>query len=256
MTRKSWFDPNDHSLSVIRPELQYGSELKLPPKLLMIFAEQVLGDLKDELDLYTYPERFTFFGGGCEFYKIRGNRLIGFIEGTIGAPIGASALDTAIAKGVVEVFILGLCGAVSSELKVGDLVIPTEVSREEGTSFHYAPPEISARPDSSTLLKLQSAISETEFTVHTGKTVSTDAPYRQTINTEIGWREAGILGVDMEMSALFTVAKYREIPAIGVFVVSDAHDLTGMNDWEWNRSLFRESVRSAVVFLSNFAQES
>jgi hypothetical protein len=51
MTRKSWFDPNDHSLSVIRPELQYGSELKLPPKLLMIFAEQVLGDLKDELDL-------------------------------------------------------------------------------------------------------------------------------------------------------------------------------------------------------------
>jgi len=256
MTRKSWFDPEDFSPSVIRPNLQYRAESDLPPKLMMIFATQVLDELKDKLDLWTSPERFTFFGGDCEFYRIRGNEKMGFIEGTIGAPIGSSALDTAIARGVTEVFILGLCGAVSSDLRIGDLVIPDEAIREEGTSYHYALSGLAARPDKSAYLKLKKYTENTELTVHTGKTVSTDAPYRQTINTELGWREAGIIGVDMEMSALLTVAKYRDIPAVGLFVVSDDHDLTGVHDWEWNRNSFQESLRRSVVLLSNFIMQS
>jgi len=256
VTHKSWFDPEDYSESVIRPNLQYGAESDLPPKLMMIFASQVLDKLKDKLDLWTSPDRFAFFGGDCEFYRVRGNEEMGFIEGTIGAPIGSSALDTAIARGVTEVFILGLCGAVSSDLRIGDLVIPNEAIREEGTSYHYAPSEKAARPNKSAYFRLKEYTENTEHTVHTGKTVSTDAPYRQTINRELGWRESGIIGVDMEMSALFTVAKYRDIPAVGLFVVSDDHDLTGVHDWEWNRNSFRESLQSTVVLLSNFIMQS
>jgi len=46
----------------------------------------------------------------------------------------------------------------------------------------------------------------------------------------------------MEMSAVFALCEYLTIPAVGLFVVSDAHDLTEKMDWVWNKKLFEENL--------------
>lgn len=57
--------------------------------------------------------------------------------------------------------------------------------------------------------------------VHRGRVWSIDAPYRETVRKVLRYQREGILGVDMETSALFTVARYRGIDLAAVLVVSD-----------------------------------
>jgi purine-nucleoside phosphorylase len=50
---------------------------------------------------------------------------------------------------------------------------------------------------------------------------STDAPYRETVRKILFYQKKGILAVDMESSALFTVAHFRRIQLATVLIVSD-----------------------------------
>jgi nucleoside phosphorylase len=53
----------------------------------------------------------------------------------------------------------------------------------------------------------------------------------------------------MEMSAVFALCKYLTIPAVGLFVVSDTHDLTEKTDWVWSKKLFEENFDKAFTSL-------
>ena len=249
MSRESWFNPEDKSQSVIRPELQDQSSNNLPPNLLAVFSQNLLNKFANTGVLYKESYQLKFFGGELTPYKSFKNKKLVAIEGAISAPIGVSAIQTAVARGVKRVFVLGLCGAVDNSLNVGDIILPTCCQREEGTSFHYLPPDVDATPDQNMRESLANHLEKHNLLYREGKTVSTDAPYRQTINTELTWRENGILGVDMEMSAVFALCEYLEVPCVGLFVVSDAHDLTERIDWKWNKQLFEEKLENSLNLL-------
>ena len=251
MSREKWFNPEDKSPCVIRPELQDKTALSLPPNLLVIFSQNLLKNFVKSNVLYQDAALLQFFGGESNLYRSNSNSDLVAIEGTISAPIGVSAIQTAVSRGVKRVFVLGLCGAVDSSLHVGDIVLPTLCEREEGTSFHYLPPDAAAAPNCDMLQSLTKHLAKYNLPYRAGKTVSTDAPYRQTIETELTWRKDGILGVDMEMSAVFALCKYLTIPSVGLFVVSDTHDLTEKTDWEWNKKLFEENFNKAFTLLSH-----
>lgn len=249
----NWFDPEDESPSVIRPELQDKQGDRLPSNLLVVFAKDVLENLRMELKLTRSEEDFRFFGGTCGLY-LDHSKNIALIEGTIGAPVGVSAIHTAISRGVTRVFVVGLCGAVDNSLRVGNLVIPVECVREEGTSFHYIPSDRLAVPDIEMRQHLEAYLEESHTGYRVGKTVSTDAPYRQTTETELNWRRDGVIGVDMEMSAVFALCENQSTVSVGLFVVSDAHDLTETIDWEWDRDLFRAALKDAIQLMLDFAE--
>ena len=249
MSREKWFNPEDKSQCVIRPDLQDKTASHLPPNLLVIFSQNLLENFVTPNVLYRDSDLLQFFGGESILYKSDSNRNLVAIEGTISAPIGVSAIQTAVSRGVKRVFVLGLCGAVDSSLNVGDFILPTLCEREEGTSFHYIPPNAAASPNYDMLQSLTKHLEKHNLPYRAGKTVSTDAPYRQTIETELTWRKDGILGVDMEMSAVFALCKYLKIPSVGLFVVSDTHDLTEKTDWEWNKKLFEENFDKAFTLL-------
>ena len=54
-----------------------------------------------------------------------------------------------------------------------------------------------------------------------GKVWTIDAPYRETIEKIKMYMNTGIMGVEMELSALMTVAAYREIRLSGLLLISD-----------------------------------
>jgi len=58
----------------------------------------------------------------------------------------------------------------------------------------------------------------------------------------------------MELSALLTVARYRGIPAVGLLIVSDKHDLDGNSRWTWGDDGFPERRLRAVDLLIEFAR--
>jgi uridine phosphorylase len=142
---------------------------------------------------------------------------LGLVRLPIGAPAAAIAVEVLAARGA-ELFIgVGTAGAIDERLAVGDLVVCSAALRDEGTSYHYAPPEPFALPDPGLTARLRAALPDA---VH-GPSWTTDAPYRETAEEVAKYRAEGIVTVEMEASCLFAVAGSVGVPAAAVFTVSD-----------------------------------
>ena len=138
-----------------------------------------------------------------------------------GAPQAVMGLEKIIALGATRLWVLGWCGSLQSYLRVGDLVIPTSAISEEGTSLHYPLPSEALQPDQNLTFALQEALRKKGEICRLGKVWTTDAPYRETKSKVKSYQDQGVLAVEMEMSALMTVAAYRGVKLAGLLVVSD-----------------------------------
>ena len=142
---------------------------------------------------------------------------IGFARLPIGAPVAAIAIEELAALGVTTLVGVGAAGALGHGLEVGQTVVCSAALRDEGTSHHYAPSDRWALPDAQLVDALRAALPEAPV----GATWTTDAPYRETAEEIVSYREEGILTVDMEASAIFTVGAFLGLRAAAVFCISD-----------------------------------
>jgi uridine phosphorylase len=173
--------------------------------------------------------------------RLPGGRLTTVI-GTVGAPATVGALEGAIALGAQQILFFGICGSLQTDLKIGDMVLVEEAIREEGTSFHYLAADVPARA-SPRLLDFARPLVPAVGTIWT-----TDAPYRET-RTKAGRLAAqGVLGVEMEVSAVYALAQYRGVEALALLVVSD--QLVGEKWTGITRATFRERCDEAVRLLA------
>jgi uridine phosphorylase len=69
--------------------------------------------------------------------------------------------------------------------------------------------------------KLRTALDQKCFNYHRGSIWSTDAIYRETRAKVEHYQRQNVIGVEMEISALFTVAKFRKVDLGAMVVVSD-----------------------------------
>jgi uridine phosphorylase len=138
-----------------------------------------------------------------------------------GAPYAVMILEKLIALGAQTVMALGWCGSLRAEAKIGDLIIPEAAYSEEGTSAHYPVGESESRPKAGLCRTLQHRLTAAGLTFQLGRVWTTDAIYRETKAKVLAYGSQGMLAVEMEMSALFTVARYRGVALAGLLVVSD-----------------------------------
>ena len=140
----------------------------------------------------------------------------------LGAPQAALLLERLIAMGARKVLSFGCCGSLQKDLGTGSLVVPTDALSEEGTSAHYPLPGGRRGTADEKIARLCLAMSrKKEFKVAAGRVWTTDALFRETRGKIKKYSQMGLLAVEMEMSALFTVAAYRGIRLGGFMVVSD-----------------------------------
>ncbi len=138
----------------------------------------------------------------------------------VGAPMAVLVLEKLVALGAKRVIVYGWCGSLTPDLAVGDILLPTWTVSEEGTSRHYVPEGRSA--SSGALRKeLAQLLAPDDFRTIEAPVWTTDAPYRETRTKVQAYAAEGVAGVDMEFSALCTVASFRGIELAGVMLVSD-----------------------------------
>jgi uridine phosphorylase len=90
--------------------------------------------------------------------------------------------------------------------------------RDEGTSYHYAPPSEFAEADATLVQKAAMALAQSGLHGVVGASWTTDAPFRETAQAIEAARTKGILAVEMEAAALYAFAR-----AAGVQVLCLAH---------------------------------
>jgi uridine phosphorylase len=148
-----------------------------------------------------------------------GGTLVGPL---IGAPYAAMLLENLAAWGVRKVVFLGWCGAVSPEVHIGDLVLPTAARIDEGTSLHYPSGDAAeSLPSDSLAAAIGQVLDKERVSFHAGRVWSTDAIYRETREKVRHFQAQEVLAVDMETSALFSVGRFRKLEIAALLVVSD-----------------------------------
>jgi uridine phosphorylase len=140
----------------------------------------------------------------------------------MGAPSAVMILENLAVWGGREFIFMGWCGAISPQIHIGDILVPALAWIDEGTSPSYLPfPADSSRPSPSLTGRIQQALNAASLPFHQGAVWTTDAIFRETPEKVQHYQGKGALAVEMELSALFTVAEYLKARIAAVLVVSD-----------------------------------
>jgi uridine phosphorylase len=184
-----------------------------------------------ETDLFQLCKLLDFDGGTYQklftsrLYRGHANPSAAGVSITgpiVGAPYAVMVLETLIAWGARKIIFIGWCGSISDKIKIGDIIVATSAIIDEGTSGHYTDNETRISfPSASMLTKLNDALRQNQANFHNGAIWSTDAIYRETCEKVKYFQRQDAIGVEMEISALFTVAKFRGADLGTMAVVSD-----------------------------------
>lgn len=139
-----------------------------------------------------------------------------------GAPYFAVLVEQLIACGAQVILFSGAIGAFQPELRIGDFVIPTHAIIGEGTSRYYSAHKDLPQPHPEIVALLATACTKLQVTPHHGTVWSTDAVYREMRSQVEQLQQQGVVGVDMETSAFFTIARHHQIKAGCLHRVSDS----------------------------------
>jgi uridine phosphorylase len=151
----------------------------------------------------------------------------GIIARTIGGPYAVLIAEQLQAAGARLIVGLTSAGRVSSDLPLPCIVVATSAIRDEGTSYHYLPPDLEVACGSPVVPLLERELSMTGWAVRSGKVWTTDAPYRETTAQLKKWAREGVLAVEMQAASLFAFGVAREAPVALVARVSNAVDHAG-----------------------------
>ena len=247
----NWFDPEDRSSPVISAEKQMrgghrGYTVQLPETAVVFFMGYGM-EVAAEYPSHILTEKFPRFLRPSPIGQFDTGNHACFINGGSAAPMAADTLECLAASGVKRVAVMGMCGAIAPEVKVGDVLLPPRVLVEEGTSLHYAQDAQWVCPDTALLERARAAFPEAKDKL----LVSTDAVYRQTYRTEARWRNMGCGGVDMETSAMLCVGRALGVEVVALLVASDKHpEQEGDVPWGWHitREMREKFLRRGIDF--------
>ncbi|UCG11179.1 MAG: nucleoside phosphorylase [Deltaproteobacteria bacterium] len=180
-----------------------------------------------------------------------GGRTITVAGPVIGSPQAVLVLEKLVALGSRTIVVLGWCGSLQSHVRIGDLLLPNAACSEEGTSAHYPVDSADFLPDRILFSCLREHFEQNALAHHIGPVWTTDAPLRETVTKVRAYGEEGFLAVEMEMSALFRVAAFRDVRLAGLLVVSDElFTLAWKPGFRDNR--FKRACAAATRTLLNF----
>jgi len=142
----------------------------------------------------------------------------------IGAPAAVAVLEELAAWGTQRFISIGLAGGLQDNLQAGDLVVCDRAIRDEGTSRHYVPDEKFSHASSTCLTQICRALDSRKQPHRVGASWTTDAPFRETRGEVEQYRQEGIVTVEMEAAALFTVGQYLKVEVGAAFSIADSLD--------------------------------
>ena len=224
----SLFDSYDETrTAVLNPWNVYQPVEGFPETIIITFGSAILNLA---LELYEgQPVAIPETGGSLRVYRLRTAKSIGICRVPMGAPMTVAYMEECIAMGAKNFVVFGSCGTLDRNIPAGHLIVPTSAYRDEGTSYHYMPASAGDYIEVETADRTAEIIESMGLPTLKTCIWTTDGLYRETRRNMEARRREGCQVVDMECSAVMTLARYRGIRACQFVYAED-----NLDDIQWD----------------------
>ncbi len=124
--------------------------------------------------------------------------------------------------GVKNLIRIGSCGAIKPEINLRDVILAEGASTDSQTNkLVFGGADFAAIANFELLLKAYNVVKEKKINVHVGNVLSSDIFYSDDPNFWKIWAKYGIMGIDMEATALYSIAAKYGVNALTILTVSD-----------------------------------
>jgi uridine phosphorylase len=163
----------------------------------------------------------------------------------IGAPSTAIAVEELASVGVETFIRVGTTGALQRGIEIGDMVVATAAAKDEGTTKRYEDATVPAVATHEVVTSLLTGARARDEDVHVGPIATDDAFYAETEAYVERWEAAGLLCVEMEAAALFTLARRKGLDA-GAICTVDGNLVEGTQKGATDDDELPEKARNNV----------
>ncbi|CAB0677308.1 purine-nucleoside phosphorylase [Corynebacterium diphtheriae] len=148
------------------------------------------------------------------------------------------------ARNVIRV---GSIGAMQKDIDLYEIIVAASASTDSNFLEQYNLPGTYAPTVSWTLLRaFMDEADRKGKKVHVGNILSSDVFYNADSTVNERWARMGVLGVEMESAALYSIAAYAGANALGVFTVSDNLFTGARTTAEERESAFTDMMELAL----------
>lgn len=177
----------------------------------------------------------------------------------IGAPSMIIAIEELKVCGAEYIIRVGSAGALQTDIGLGDLILVEAAVRDEGGSKAYIANEYPAASDIETVVSLKRNLTNLGHKFHCGIIRSNDSFYTDEEDSICNyWSKKGVLGADMETSALLTVGRLRGLKVASLLnnVVLYQQDVKeGINGYvDTNTSMMNGEVAAFKAALNTLCE--
>jgi purine-nucleoside phosphorylase len=175
------------------------------------------------------------------------------IQGTgMGVPSISIYLNELIsAYGAKRLIRVGTCGALQPELELRDVILATAASTTSGVNrMRFNGQDFAPSASFSLLSKAFASASQKGVGVRVGSVITSDLFYWDDPNWWKLWAEHGVLAVEMETSALYTLAAKFKVEALSILTVSDSLVTHKEEDSEIREKAYTQMIEIALELAS------
>ena len=210
---------------------------KILDELLSMYRSRVvahLGSVKGSQPIYAFDLDGKTFGA--------------FLLSVGSTIAGTELVDLNYIAGASSFVVFGSAGALDKQAIAGRFVIPTAAYRDEGLSYHYAPPsDYIDLADNKTTARI---FGELGIPYASGRTWTTDAFYRETRSKLEKRVSEGCIVVDMEMAGLQAVCDFHGMHLYAFLQAGDtldgeAYDVSGLHEANHDSTKLKNALEIA-----------
>lgn len=221
------FDPDEHTL--VCPEKIIRRDEDIPERAAACFSKIITERVAEDAGAGLYGFMGTPESGRDIYSAGEGTARCALFTLPVGASACVAALEEMFCRGIRKMVIFGACGVMEKDVGECEIIIPTRAARDEGTSFHYAPPSSVIDVNPRHIDEFEELLSERGLRHREGMSWTTDAIFRETLEKMKRRKALGCTCVDMECSAIAAASSFR---GMDIFQFFYAADVLGDGAWD------------------------
>ena len=220
----------------------YGEKKHLIDTCLITFSKQIYDNVLATFDCEKIAE-ISAANGNTPIWKFRHEgREIGCYLSGLGSTLAAQfCIEANWMTGATSFIMFGSAGSLDGEKTRGRFVIPTHAYRDEGMSYHYAPP--TDYIDIRNHRKVAQIFRQLDLPYIEGRVWTTDAFGRETVGQMTLRRKEGCIAVEMELAGVQAVCDFHgfelyDFLATGDVLSESEYRVEGLSDANHNMDKF------------------